>query len=374
MDYLKHYWNLIRTRRGLTRSGYLEEHHIVPKSVFYSGLLPVDNLSDIDDPKNIIKLTGREHFVAHWLLHRAFPESRNLAAGFFAMANLPGHTKRRFTPSSRAVAEAREAYSIAQSKAVARYSLEGILLEVHDTTNEAADLFKTNPSNISAACNTDNGTNNVAGFMWRRFEDEPLAEIEPYVNQNEENSKQVHQYDYKGNYVQSFDSLRQANREGALNREAIDGESSEVQFSEGSFFLVSSSEAQRKIKIKRKKTQRRRVAQIHPLTGETIRIWDSSRQPGTELGIMHVSLVCNGKRKTAGGFIWRWAYDESPLHLKHYKRKKPRARTFELFKDGKSQGIFDSMREAEKVTGVRRYIIAKAKNRGEHEGITVKLL
>lgn len=55
MDYQKHYQLLIS--KANHTSGYLEEHHIIPKC-----------LGGTDDASNLKKLTAREHYVAHLLL------------------------------------------------------------------------------------------------------------------------------------------------------------------------------------------------------------------------------------------------------------------------------------------------------------------
>ena len=59
MDYQKIYNNLIESRKNqaLMVNEYYEKHHIIPKC-----------LGGSDDKINIIKLTYREHFIAHWLL------------------------------------------------------------------------------------------------------------------------------------------------------------------------------------------------------------------------------------------------------------------------------------------------------------------
>ena len=58
MNYQRHYDLLIKSRReNPSSSDYYEKHHILPRS-----------LGGSDDPKNIIKLTAREHFFAHLLL------------------------------------------------------------------------------------------------------------------------------------------------------------------------------------------------------------------------------------------------------------------------------------------------------------------
>lgn len=57
------------------------------------------------------------------------------------------------------------------------------------------------------------------------------------------------------------------------------------------------------------KTQRccKKIAQYN-LDGELIKIWDSARAIDKALGIQYknISAVCRFKRKTAGGFIWRF--------------------------------------------------------------------
>lgn len=49
------------------------------------------------------------------------------------------------------------------------------------------------------------------------------------------------------------------------------------------------------------------VMQISKETGETIAIYDSQKEAADTLGICfrNISCVCRGKRKTAGGYIWR---------------------------------------------------------------------
>lgn len=58
MDYQKHYSLLIESRKqNPTESDYHEKHHILPRS-----------LGGDDSKENLVKLTAREHFVAHLLL------------------------------------------------------------------------------------------------------------------------------------------------------------------------------------------------------------------------------------------------------------------------------------------------------------------
>ena len=64
MNYLKIYNNLISRAKKRDISGYYEKHHIVPTC-----------LGGTNDKNNIVKLTGREHYIAHQLLVKIYPSN-----------------------------------------------------------------------------------------------------------------------------------------------------------------------------------------------------------------------------------------------------------------------------------------------------------
>lgn len=57
--YTKWYLTIIERRKLTTPEGYSEKHHIIPKS-----------LGGSNDKSNLVRLTGREHFICHLLLTR----------------------------------------------------------------------------------------------------------------------------------------------------------------------------------------------------------------------------------------------------------------------------------------------------------------
>lgn len=65
LHYLNRYIKFISARidRTALKLGYTESHHILPRS--YGGS---------NDIKNIISLTGREHYIAHWILWKAYDD------------------------------------------------------------------------------------------------------------------------------------------------------------------------------------------------------------------------------------------------------------------------------------------------------------
>lgn len=85
MNYKKIYFQIIRNRRNnpLPSEEYGEFHHIKPKS--FGG---------VDDKKNLVRLSAREHFIVHFLLYKhyknrskdIFPNSKKEAVRYRKMA------------------------------------------------------------------------------------------------------------------------------------------------------------------------------------------------------------------------------------------------------------------------------------------------
>lgn len=63
MNYLKIYADLIDRAMDRIVEGYTETHHILPRC-----------LSGPDTQDNLVRLTAKEHYLAHLLLHKAYPE------------------------------------------------------------------------------------------------------------------------------------------------------------------------------------------------------------------------------------------------------------------------------------------------------------
>ena len=99
MDYAKLYESLIESRRSKSiPQGYKEVHHIVPRS--FGGS---------DDPTNLVALTAREHFVAHRLLAKMYPNSGMVHAVYkMACSNL---TMQRYRVTGRVYEQLRKAHA-----------------------------------------------------------------------------------------------------------------------------------------------------------------------------------------------------------------------------------------------------------------------
>lgn len=80
MDYFKHYIALVDSRqsRPIKKEIGYEIHHIVPKC--WGGE---------DEEYNLVKLTYREHFLAHYFLAKSFPSDRAVNYAFLCMLRDP---------------------------------------------------------------------------------------------------------------------------------------------------------------------------------------------------------------------------------------------------------------------------------------------
>ena len=110
MNYQKIY-NSIADRaknRSFSNLDYYETHHIIPTCI-----------GGLDTDENKIKLTYREHFLMHWMLHIIYPTDKGLAAAFHICAfgtNCRDTRKNisSYMPSSKAIAAAKQAKVIAR--------------------------------------------------------------------------------------------------------------------------------------------------------------------------------------------------------------------------------------------------------------------
>ena len=92
-------------RLSLKKKGeYFEGHHIIPKSKGGDG-----NSGKSKNSPNIVLLTAREHFLAHWILWRIY-QDRSTALAFHKMSSVNKNQIR--VTSSRGYEESREAFRL----------------------------------------------------------------------------------------------------------------------------------------------------------------------------------------------------------------------------------------------------------------------
>jgi hypothetical protein len=105
--FLTRYLNFLAYCKTTNPSGYTEKHHIVPKS--FGGN---------DSKENIIKLSARQHYIAHFLLAKATGNPKMIKALHKMVYSTTGDVQRDYKISSRVYSYVREEHS----KIVSQYS------------------------------------------------------------------------------------------------------------------------------------------------------------------------------------------------------------------------------------------------------------
>jgi hypothetical protein len=113
MNYEKIYTNLIlkaKKREDVDPSWadgeYTERHHWYPKSLY-----PEYSKEDW----NLVRLTAKEHYLSHYLLHKMLPSCDKMSTAFWRMSNTNTEGKRHI-PNSRSFEVARKAHAVAMSE------------------------------------------------------------------------------------------------------------------------------------------------------------------------------------------------------------------------------------------------------------------
>lgn len=100
MDYLRIYNELMEHSKNRNLECYTEAHHIIPRC-----------LNGDDSEENLATLTAREHFIAHLLLCKIYPNHRGLRLALWMMTNVKDKNQKRYSPNSRLYEMIRLEYS-----------------------------------------------------------------------------------------------------------------------------------------------------------------------------------------------------------------------------------------------------------------------
>jgi hypothetical protein len=336
LNYLKIYYRIIENSKKLSRDGYLEIHHIVPRSIFGQQILDESNLSELDDPKNLVALTAREHFIVHWLLAREFPNNKQLVGAFWAMSNFakPESAKRNYIVSSRTFEEARKLFSNSKFKPIIQYSLTGEFIKVFDSRTEAALELNIRMSGFNKNFKSS------GGFIWRNFKEDFPNKIDPYSPNDA--SKPIVQLSPDANYyIKTFSSAVEASEILGIGYGHISSCCNNQRNSSGGYKWIfeedyeynlplgtEKDEYYQKLALKLAKdkssiAKHKSVIQ-YDLQGNFIRIFKSIIEASKNTNTDRISIgnCCRGKLKSANEYMWQFYNGTIEAKIISYKRNK----------------------------------------------------
>lgn len=103
MNYRRVYNQLIQRARTRSLDGYCEKHHILPRC-----------MGGNDAKDNIVKLTAKEHFLAHKLLVRIYPKNKGVWFALIAMGRLHQFKSRIFSSERETAAFMRTGFKYSE--------------------------------------------------------------------------------------------------------------------------------------------------------------------------------------------------------------------------------------------------------------------
>lgn len=318
MNYDRHYQSLINKAklRDYRVLSYYEVHHVKPRSE--GGTQEIENL---------VKLTAREHFLAHWLLYRIDPTIKSRAFSFWRMCRGKGKCPDEEWPtiSSRCYEEARKAHSKAISAALlgVKKSPEhakkvGLAVKGKKRTEEQKQKLR-KPHNVS-----EEGkkilTQNILKTVEKRKkkvimlhketldnikEFNSLSDAAKFVNLDSSNICVAlktgsiagdHRWKYKDQkvYTKKQDKTENSKQNFMGNRNPNKSEYARKKISER-FSGAKNHKAKKVVQL--------------DLSGTVIKHWDCMATAAKSLGIYttNIQKCCSGKRNQTGGYKWSYA-------------------------------------------------------------------
>ena len=202
------------------------------------------------------------------------------------------------------------------SKKVVQLDLNGNYIKTWDSLSDIYHELNINKSDVCSACNGKHKS--AGGYLWVFEEDYDKNKEYIYVNRTGEyNKKQIVKLSLSGEYIKEYSSISEAIKElGETNASKIASCCKGKRKSHKGFMWMYKDEYEnKKDNVKpysaKNKGVKTKIVQIS-LDGEIIKIRDSMSEVERQLGIStsKISGVCKGKRKTTGGYKWKY-YDEA---------------------------------------------------------------
>lgn len=307
MNYLKLYENIIFKANSETRQRddgmYYESHHIIPRSWCKGEMKYL-----VKDYRNLVLLTAREHYLCHWLLAKEFVDDYKMLSAFLYMSGISNKNK-----NSKFYENVKEKNSTLRSEKLRSNTEEFIQksIEIHgDRYDYSKSIYGKNMyDKLIIICKIhgeflQDPCNHLKGSGCRNcfFENKPKIKRKILKSSTDEfviKARRIHndKYDYtKTSYgYNAFEKV--------IITCPFHGD-----FEQTPNNHLRNKGCKKCSDYRNKLTHSKPVIQIERDTNKEVFCWLSITDAtiDKEFHGSAISLVCNGKRKSAGGFIWRY--------------------------------------------------------------------
>lgn len=202
---------------------------------------------------------------------------------------------------------------------ICQYTTDGVLIREWKSSVHAEKALGIEHTSIRCCCRGD--VKISGGYIWKN-KDDILTEEEVVwrntSNRYSPNKKEVSQYDRDGTFIKKYDSILSASKELDIEHAVISRCCNDTQRIAGGYIWrysdveLTTEHLSWCNETSSRPTTRRAVFQ-YSNDGNLIRRYDSISAASLATGISsgNISVCCsgNGKQKTAGGYIWRYADD-----------------------------------------------------------------
>ena len=190
------------------------------------------------------------------------------------------------------------------TREVCQLDLDGKLIKIFPSLSQAKDAVNLkNPTSIINCC--INKYNTAAGYQWCYKEDLKDRINKPALKKRQTNVL-VDQYDLNNNYIKTWNSIKEAEETLNIAHSHISAVCRGKRNTAGNFIWKYHNKDQ--LNKEREHISKRKVSQ-YDLNGQYIKTFDSIEEAAKTINQKkggHISDVCKGKRKTCGGYIWKY--------------------------------------------------------------------
>lgn len=191
-------------------------------------------------------------------------------------------------------------------RGVCQYDLKGRFVKSYESLTEAAREMGKRKSAIMMACNDEYiHHKTVVGFYWKYKEEECDCPKNIEVEGRRNTAIRIHQYDLKGNFIKTFESLTEAGMSfgGEKSYKNISTASKKQGSTAYGFVWVRDQDSK-----PRRKTDRKKVTTVYQygMNWNLIGMYDSIKKASlhTRIDQRLISNAIHGRQKTSYGFYW----------------------------------------------------------------------
>lgn len=198
-------------------------------------------------------------------------------------------------------------FSIDLLKPVYQFDLDGNFINCYHSISEASEITETDGSAIVKVCKGKAKSTNK--YIWSYNSYVNIENYKKYIS----SCKTICQYDLSGNFINKFNSIKDAANKYNLSRSNISNTCNGINNSCGGYVWRYEGDSFSKYKSKWYPTKS--VLQ-YDLDNNLIKQFSSIKEAAESLNIFGTSIVsvCKGRTKTAGCYIWKYASEEGDMN------------------------------------------------------------